>query len=70
MPRYQLKYLSAAAAETIEAEDANEAEDLARLRLLFREPGFSIAILSDGHELRRVTQQPRHDGGHIPPQAR
>lgn len=60
MPRYQLKYLSSTGAtETIEAADPDEAEDLARLRLLFSEPGFAIAIVRDGSELRRVTQRPR-----------
>lgn len=62
MPRYQLKYLSATAAmETVEAADADAAEDLARLRLLFSEPGLAIAIVRDGAELRRVTQRPRPD---------
>lgn len=62
MPRYQLKYLSATAAvETVEAADADAAEDLARLRLLFSEPGLAIAIVCDGAELRRVTQRPRPD---------
>lgn len=60
MPRYQLKYLSSSGAtETVEAADPDEAEDLARLRLLFSEPGFAIAIVCDGCELRRVTQRPR-----------
>ncbi|MDY6923270.1 MAG: hypothetical protein SWI22_04840 [Pseudomonadota bacterium] len=60
MARYQLKYLSATAAmETIEAVDADEAEDMARLRLLFSEPGLAIAIVCEGAELRRVTQRPR-----------
>lgn len=62
MPRYQLKYLSTAGAiETIEAADPDEAEDLARLRLLFSEPGLAIAIVSEGSELRRITQRPRAD---------
>lgn len=60
MARYQLKYLSpTGATETIEAADPDEAEDLARLRLLFSEPGLAIAIVSDGSELRRITQRPR-----------
>jgi hypothetical protein len=60
MPRYQLKYLSSSVAtETIDAADPDEAEDLAKLRLLFSEPGFAIAIVCDGSELRRVTQRPR-----------
>jgi len=62
MPRYQLKYLSSAdAMETIEAVDADEAEDMARLRLLFSEPGLAIAIVCEGSELRRITQRPRAD---------
>ena len=60
MPRYQLQYLSSAGAiETVEAADPDEAEDLARLRLLFSEPGLSIAIVREGAELRRVPQRPR-----------
>jgi hypothetical protein len=59
MARYQLRYLSAAAMETIDVEDADEAERVARLRLLFREPGFAIAVLSDGHELLRLIQGAR-----------
>ena len=63
MPRYQLKYPSATGAmETVEAADPDEAEDLARMRLLFSEPGFAIAICCDGSELRRVTQRPRAQG--------
>lgn len=45
--------------ETIEAVDPDAAEDLARMRLLFSEPGLAIAIVHQGAELRRVTQQPR-----------
>jgi hypothetical protein len=60
MARFQLKYLSGTGAmETIDAIDADEAEDLARLRLLFSEPGLAIAIVCEGAELRRVTQRPR-----------
>ncbi len=60
MAQYQLRYLArAGVVETIEAHDPDEAEALARLRLLFREPGFTIAIVSDGRELRRVIQRPR-----------
>ena len=63
MPRYQLKYPSwTGAMETVEAADPDEAEDLARMRLLFSEPGFAIAICCDGSELRRVTQRPRAQG--------
>ncbi|WP_409604048.1 hypothetical protein [Brevundimonas sp.] len=55
-----MKYLSVTGAmETIEAIDADEAEDLARLRLLFSEPGLAIAIVCEGAELRRVVQRPR-----------
>ena len=64
MPRYQLKYLSSIdAMETVEAADPDEAEDLARLRLLFSEPGLAIAIVREGFELRRITQQPRDRAG-------
>jgi len=60
VPRYQLKYICpTAATETIDAADADAAEDLARMRLLFSEPGLAIAIVSEGSELRRVTQRPR-----------
>jgi hypothetical protein len=60
MPRYQLKYICATeATEIIEAVDPDEAEDLARMRLLFSEPGLAIAIVCEGSELRRVTQGPR-----------
>jgi len=59
MPRYQLKYIcSTGATETIDAADPDAAEDLARMRLLFSEPGLAIAIVCDGSELRRVTQRP------------
>jgi effector-binding domain-containing protein len=47
MPLYQLKYLSTAAAETIDVEDAEEAEAQARRRLLFRDPGFAIVDLPE-----------------------
>lgn len=60
MPRYQLKYICATeATEIIDAIDPDEAEDLARMRLLFSEPGLAIAIVCEGSELRRVTQRPR-----------
>jgi len=60
MPRYQLKYICATeTTEIIEAADPDEAEDLARMRLLFSEPGLAIAIVCEGSELRRVTQGPR-----------
>ena len=63
MPRYQLKYPSSTGAmETVEAADPHEAEDLARMRLLYSEPGFAIAICCDGSELRRVTQRPQAQG--------
>ena len=61
MPLYQLKYLSTASAETIDAEDAEEAEAQARRRLLFRDPGFAIAVMAEGRELCRVIQKPRND---------
>lgn len=60
MARYQLKYLSPIQAmEMIDAADPDEAEDMARMRLLFSEPGMAIAIISEGSELRRITQRPR-----------
>ena len=56
--RFQLRYLSARnAAEMVDADDADEAEDLARRRLLFHDPGFAIAVLFEGVELTRVTQR-------------
>ncbi|WP_324795119.1 hypothetical protein [Brevundimonas sp.] len=59
MPRFQLQYLGPAdATETIQAGTTDDAEDLARLRLLFSEPGFGIAIMSEGTEVRRVMQRP------------
>lgn len=62
MPHYQLRYISATGAtETVEAADPDAAEDLARMRLLFSEPGLAIAIVREGSELRRVTQRPRSD---------
>lgn len=58
MPVYQLSYLcGSGASEVIVAESPDEAEDMARRRLLFREPGFTIAILFEGVELGRVTQR-------------
>jgi len=66
MARFQLKYLGRAAAlETVQAECAEDAEDMARLRLLFSEPGFAIAVMSDGQELSRVTQRPKPSALHI-----
>ena len=66
MPWYQLKYLSSIdAMETVEAADPDEAEGLARLRLLFSEPGLAIAIVCDGCELRRIIQQPRDRAGDL-----
>lgn len=62
MPRYQLKYMGPKSAmETVEADTPEDAEDLARLRLLFSEPGLAIAILSQGDEISRITQRPRSD---------
>ena len=48
MALYQLQYLSGAARELIDAVDEDEAEDLARRRLLFSEPGFGIAVMQNG----------------------
>lgn len=54
---YQLNYLSRPGAhEIVDVEGPDEAEDMARRRLLFSEPGFAIAILFEGVELNRVTQ--------------
>lgn len=49
----------AEAVETVEAGSPEDAEDLARMRLLFSEPGLAIAVISDGQEVCRVTQRPR-----------
>lgn len=58
MPVYQLNYLSRPGAhEIVDVEGPDEAEDMARRRLLFSEPGFAIAILFEGVELNRVTQR-------------
>jgi hypothetical protein len=60
MSRYQLNYLAVhGVTETVDAASAEEAEELARRRLLFTEPGFTIAVCHDGVELTRVTQRPR-----------
>ncbi|KQY85080.1 hypothetical protein [Brevundimonas sp. Root1423] len=59
MPLYQFNYLSRpGACEIVDAEGPDDAEDLARRRLLFSDPGFTIAILSEGVELTRITQRP------------
>jgi hypothetical protein len=47
----------------IDAADPDAAEDLARMRLMFSEPGMAIAIVCEGAELRRVTQRPRPTPG-------
>ncbi|RZJ04949.1 MAG: hypothetical protein EON89_05985 [Brevundimonas sp.] len=58
MPRYQLNYLSRPGAhEVVDADTPDDAEDLARRRLLFSEPGFAIAILFEGVELNRIIQR-------------
>ena len=59
MPQYQLNYLTGHGAELISADTPEDAEELARRRLLFREPGFAIAVLYEGIELSRVIQRPR-----------
>lgn len=60
MPHYQLLYSGfRSASEFIDADDDEEAEDLARRRLLFHEPGFTIAVCRDGVELRRLVQRAR-----------
>lgn len=58
MASFQLKYLTRRGAfETVHARDADEAEELARRRLLFREPGFAIAVCFEGIELSRLIQR-------------
>ncbi|MEJ6789153.1 hypothetical protein BrevBR_06340 [Brevundimonas sp. BR2-1] len=58
VPVYQLNYLSRPGAhEIVDVEGPDEAEDMARRRLLFSEPGFAIAIVFEGVELNRVTQR-------------
>lgn len=58
MASFQLKYLTRrGASEIVQARDADEAEDLARRRLLFREPGFAIAVCFEGVELSRLMQR-------------
>lgn len=60
MPRYELRYLCGRdVREIVDVSDPDEAELLARRRLLFSEPGFAIAILCEGVELNRVTQRSR-----------
>jgi hypothetical protein len=59
MPSFQLKYLGAHSTETVSADTPEDAEALARRRLLFRDPGFAIAVLFEGIELSRVIQRPR-----------
>jgi len=59
MPSFQLKYLGAHSTETVSAATPEDAEDLARQRLLFRDPGFAIAVVYEGVELSRVIQKPR-----------
>lgn len=63
MPQYQLRYLAGPGVETIRADTPEDAEDQARQRLLFRDPGFAIAVLYDGVELTRVIQKARRWGG-------
>ena len=58
MPQYELRYLCGRDVhEMVDAPDPDEAELLARRRLLFTDPGFVIAILCEGVELNRVTQR-------------
>lgn len=58
MPQYELRYLCGRDVhEIVDAPDPDEAELLARRRLLFTDPGFAIAILCEGVELNRVTQR-------------
>ncbi|HEX8660331.1 MAG TPA: hypothetical protein VF686_00585 [Brevundimonas sp.] len=58
MPQYELRYLCGRDIhEIVDVPDPDEAEVLARRRLLFTDPGFAIAILYEGVELIRVTQR-------------
>ena len=58
MPQYELRYLCGPDVhEIVDVPDPDEAEVLARRRLLFTDPGFAIAILCEGVELSRVTQR-------------
>lgn len=58
MPQYELRYLCGRdVREIVDVPDPDEAELLARRRLLFTDPGFAIAILCEGVELYRVTQR-------------
>lgn len=58
MPQYELRYLCGRdVREIVDVADPDEAELLARRRLLFTDPGFAIAILCEGVELHRVTQR-------------
>lgn len=58
MPRYELRYLCGRDVhEIVDAPEPDQAELLARRRLLFTEPGFAIAIVCEGVELTRVTQR-------------
>lgn len=65
MPKYQFSYLSRPDAhEVVDADGPDEAEDMARRRLLFSEPGFAIAILFEGVELNRVIQRSKRPRPH------
>jgi hypothetical protein len=71
MPRYELRYLcSRDVREIVDVPDPDEAELLARRRLLFSEPGFAIAILCDGVELNRVTQRSKAPSSRYHPRDR
>lgn len=59
MAAFELRYLQARGVrEIVDVDDADEAEALARRRLLFQDPGFTIAVLHQGVELTRVSQRP------------
>lgn len=67
VPKYQFNYLSRPGAhEIVDVEGPDEAEDMARRRLLFSEPGFAIAILFEGVELNRVTQRSKRPRARCP----
>lgn len=60
MASFELRYLKRRGVrEIVEADDVEMAEELARRRLLFQEPGFAIAVVFQGVELTRVVQRPR-----------
>ncbi len=60
MASFELRYLKRwGVREIVDADEVEMAEELARRRLLFQEPGFAIAVVFQGVELTRVVQRPR-----------